>query len=133
VDRFGFPLALFGFEGNTAETKTILPVIEAFQTQHGLTNTTIKADAAMISTSNLDALSTAGYTNIVGSRIHKIPYDIAEYQKTGELSDLQIIVSQQNGYRVIYQYRAKWAALDLRNIEKQVAKGKSTQQSDPNQ
>ncbi len=54
--------------------------------------------------------------------MHKIPYDIAEYQKTGELSDQQIIVSHQDGYRVIYQYRAKRAALDLRNIEKQVAK-----------
>ena len=122
VDRFGFPLELYSFEGNTAETKTILPVIEAFQAQHGLTKATIVADAAMMSTSNLAALSAAGYTYIVGSRMHKIPYDIAEYQKTGELSDLQIIVSHQDGYRVIYQYRAKRAALDLRNIEKQVAK-----------
>ena len=122
VDRFGFPLELYSFEGNIAETKTILPVIEAFQAQHGLTKATIVVDAAMMSTSNLAALSAAGYTYIVGSRMHKIPYDIAEYQKTGELSDLQIIVSHQDGYRVIYQYRAKRAALDLRNIEKQVAK-----------
>jgi len=58
----------------------------------------------------------------VGSRIHKIPYDIAEYQKTQPLSDQQIIVSQYPGYRVIYQYRAKRAAIDKRNIEKQIAK-----------
>jgi len=31
VDRNGFPLCLHSFEGNKAETKTILPVIEAFQ------------------------------------------------------------------------------------------------------
>jgi hypothetical protein len=31
---------------------------------------------------------------------------------------------QQDGYRVIYQYRAKRAALDLRNIDKQVVKAK---------
>jgi transposase len=125
VDRFGFPLALNSFEGNTAETKTILPVVEAYQSQHGLTKTTIVADSAMMSKSNLAALSAAGYTYIVGSRMHKIPYDIAEYQKSGELSDQQIIVSQEDGYRVIYQYRAKRAALDLRNIEKQVAKAKN--------
>lgn len=53
-----------------------------------------------------------------------MPYDIAEYQKIGELSDEQIIVVYQEGYRVIYQYRAKRAALDLRNINKQVAKAK---------
>ena len=124
VDRNGFPLGLQSFEGNKAETKTILPVIEAFQAQHGLTKVTVVADAAMLSASNLEALTEAGYTYIVGSRLHKVPYDIAEYQKTGELSDEQIMVTRQEGYRVIYQYRAKRAALDLRNIDKQVAKAK---------
>jgi tetratricopeptide (TPR) repeat protein len=124
VDRNGFPLGLHSFEGNKAETKTILPVIEAFQAQHGLTKVTIVADAAMLSATNLAALTEASYTYIVGSRLHKVPYDIAEYQKTGEMSDQQIVVSPQEGYRVVYQYRAKRAALDLRNIEKQVAKAK---------
>jgi hypothetical protein len=122
VDQNGFPLGLHSFEGNKAETKTLLPVIEAFQAQHGLTNVTIVADAAMLSASNLEALTEAGYTYIVGSRIHKVPYDIAEYQKNGEMSDLQIVTSQQDSYRIIYQYRAKRATLDLRNIEKQVSK-----------
>jgi len=124
VDRNGFPLGLHSFEGNKAETKTILPVIEAFQAQHGLTKVTVVADAAMLSASNLEALTEAGYTYIVGSRLHKVPYNIAEYQKTGELSDEQIMVTHQEGYRVIYQYRAKRAALDLRNIDKQVVKAK---------
>jgi len=124
VDRNGFPLGLHSFEGNKAETKTILPVIEAFQAQHGLTKVTVVADAAMLSASNLEALTEAGYTYIVGSRLHKVPYDIAEYQKTGELSDEQIIVDRHEGYRVIYQYRAKRAAMDLRNINKLVAKAK---------
>jgi transposase len=124
VDRNGFPLGLHSFEGNKAETKTILPVIEAFQAQHGLTKVTVVADAAMLSTSNLEALIEAGYTYIVGSRLHKVPYEIAEYQKIGELSDEQIIVERHEGYRVIYQYRAKRAVIDLRNINKQVAKAK---------
>jgi len=124
VDRNGFPLGLHSFEGNKAETKTILPVIEDFQAQHGLTEVTIVADAAMLSAANLNALTEAGYTFIVGSRLHKVPYDIVEYQKTGELSDNQIIVAHQEGYRVIYQYRVKRAALDLRNIDKQVTKAK---------
>jgi transposase len=124
VDQNGFPLGLQSFEGNKAETKTMLPVIQDFLSQNGLTKTTIVADAAMMSTSNLTALSEAGYTYIVGSRLHKVPYDIAEYQKAGELSDQQIVVEKREGYRVIYQYRAKRAALDKRNIEKQVAKAK---------
>jgi transposase len=123
-DRNGFPLGLHSFEGNKAETKTILPVIEHFQAQPGLTKVTIVADAAMLSAANLEALTEAGYTYIGGSRLHKVPYDIAEYQKTCKLSDKQIIVVHKEGYRVVYQYRAKRAALDLRNIDKQVAKAK---------
>ncbi len=124
VDQNGFPLGLHSFEGNKAETKTLLPAIQDFLEKNGLTKTTIVADAAMMSASNLAALAEAGYTYIVGSRLHKVPYDIAEYQKTGELGDQQIVVEKKEGYRVIYQYRAKRAALDLRNIEKQVAKAK---------
>ena len=122
VDQNGFPLGLQSFEGNKAETKTLLPVIQDFLMQNGLTKTTIVADAAMMSASNLKALAEAGYTYIVGSRLHKVPYDIAEYQKTSELSDQQIVVEKREEYRIIYQYRAKRAALDMRNIEKQVAK-----------
>jgi transposase len=124
VDQNGFPLGVQSFEGNKAETKTILPVIEAFQAQNRLSKLTVVADAAMLSASNLKALSEAGYTYIVGSRLHKVPYDIAEYQMSGELSDQQIITVHQEDYRVIYQYRAKRASLDLRNIEKQIVKAK---------
>lgn len=124
VDKNGFPLGIHSFEGNQAETKTILPVIEAFQSQHGLSKVTVVADAAMMSSANLAALAEKGYTYIVGSRMHKVPYDIAEYQKTGVLADQQIVVSHAERYRIVYQYRAKRAALDLHNIEKQIAKAK---------
>ena len=49
VDQNGFPLELHSFEGNKAETKTILPVIEAFKKRHGLLGLTIVADAGMLS------------------------------------------------------------------------------------
>ncbi len=124
VDQNGFPLELHSFEGNKAETKTILPVIEAFKQRHGLLGITVVADAGMLSANNLEALNAAGYTYIVGSRMHKIPYDIAKYQKTRELKDNQIITSKTAivGQRIIYQYRDKRAALDKRNIEKQIEK-----------
>lgn len=123
VDQHGFPLGLHSFEGNIAETNTILPVIEEFKKQHGLKDITIVADAAMLSSKNLEALTIAGYTYIVGSRLQKIPYDIAQYQKSQELVDKQIITTEfKAGVRIIYQYRYKRAALDLRNIEKQITK-----------
>jgi hypothetical protein len=122
VDQSGFPLGLHSFEGNTAETSTILPVVKTFCDQHQIDRLTIVADAAMLSSKNLSALAEAGYTYIVGSRLHKIPYDIAEYQKYQTLSDQQIIVSYYPEFRVIYQYREKRAALDKRNIQKQIDK-----------
>ncbi len=126
VDQNGFPLELHSFEGNKAETKTILPVVEEFKKRHGLIGITIVADAGMLSTDNLKQLSDAGYTYIVGSRMNKIPYDIAQYQKTKELTDNQIITSKTAipGQRIIYQYREKRAALDRRNIDKQIEKAK---------
>ena len=62
----------------------------------------------------------------------KTPYEIAEYKNEGgsELKDMQIfdtsqtftIASKRAKRRVIYQYRAKRARLDLLNIEKALAK-----------
>ena len=98
------------------------PVIESFQAKHKLDTITVVADAAMLSEANLSALTEAGCKYIVGSRLNKIPYALAEYRKNNELLDQQIIVDQYDTYRIIYQYRTKRAALDLRNIEKQIAK-----------
>lgn len=131
VDQTGFPLELHSFEGNKAETKTIIPVIEQFKQRHGLVDLTVVADAGMLSQTNLEELAKAGYTYIVGSRIYKVPYDVAECRKTNktsatnnELQDGQIIASTTAtaGQRIIYQYRAKRAARDLKNIEKQIAR-----------
>lgn len=123
VDQDGFPLSVNSFKGNTSETNTIVPVIEAFKQEHMVTTITVVADAAMLSKKNLEALEEAGYTYIVASKLQKIPYDIAEYQKTDTLTDRQIITTNlTDKKRIIYQYREKRAALDLKNIEKQIAK-----------
>lgn len=124
VDQDGFPLGLQSFEGNTSETKTILPVVEAFRAQHHLDTVTVVADAAMLSLKNLEALSYAGYHYIVGSRLSKVPYEIAQYQKTQPLADNQIVIAYKDNFKVIYQYRAKRAALDVKNIEEQIAKAR---------
>lgn len=69
VDRGGFPLEVHCFEGNTAETRTLLPVLEAFQVRHGVTDMVVVADAGMLSAVNLNAIEDAGCSFIVGSRI----------------------------------------------------------------
>jgi hypothetical protein len=79
VDRHGFPLEIGCFEGNKAETLTILPIIEGFQARHGLSDFVVVADAGMLSASNLKALDEAGLRFIVGSRVTKAPNDLASH------------------------------------------------------
>ena len=124
VDQRGFPLGVHSFTGNTAETTTILPVLEQFRVQHQLTQPlTVVADAGMLSTKNLEALDRAGYTYIVGARLQKIPDVVHTYRSTHEtFTDGQVLTAHGADHRIIYQYREKRAALDRRNIAKQIAK-----------
>lgn len=79
VDRGGFPLEIGCYEGNQAETATIIPIVQQFQERHGLADMVVVADAGMLSTSNLTALDEAGLRFIVGSRAVKAPGDLASH------------------------------------------------------
>jgi transposase len=134
VSENGFPLAVHSFEGNKAETLTILPVLKRFADIFGLTDITVVADAGMLSAQNLYELEQNGFSFIVGSRISKTPYEIDEYINNCKLlKDKQIFqgskLMEYNGVivnrRVIYQYRHKRYKLDISNIEKQVEKVKN--------
>ena len=134
VDREGFPLEVGSFEGNKAEVKTIVPILEAFKGRHGLDGVNVAADAAMLSSGNLAALEALGYGYIVGSRVSKCPYEIAEHMKLpgGQLKDSQTFESKikvtikgkRESRRAIYQWKEKRAKLDLHNIEKLLEKAR---------
>jgi len=79
VDRTGFPLEIGCFEGNKAETLTILPIIKQFQARHQLSDMVVVADAGMLSATNLAELDAAGLRFIVGSRVTKAPADLASH------------------------------------------------------
>ena len=82
TDVRGFPLKVHAFEGNTAETKTILPVLQAFTAAHELPEVTVVADAGMLSEANLNELEDAGLRFIVGARIPDLPYQVTEWRRT---------------------------------------------------
>ena len=79
VDRTGFPLEIACFEGNKAETHTIIPVVKAFQERHQVADMVVVADAGMLSTANLEAINEAGLRFIVGSRVTRAPHDLAKH------------------------------------------------------
>jgi len=133
TDVRGFPLQVHAFDGNTAETKTILPVIEAFAAAHGLPEVTVVADAGMLSEANLAAIEDAGLRFIVGARIPDVPYQVSEWRRThpGEpIGDGQIFVqpwvmgpkTDPRKRTIFYQYRADRAKRTLKGIDQQIAK-----------
>ena len=65
VDRAGFPLQVGCWEGNKAETTTIVPIVEAFQAAHDIEELVVVADAGMLSAANLAALDEARLRFIV--------------------------------------------------------------------
>jgi hypothetical protein len=133
TDAAGFPLMVEAFEGNTAETTTMLPTIRAFMTAHQLPDVTIVADAGMISAANKQDIETAQLSFILGTKIPDIPYVVAQWRR--EHPDQQppdgLILTQpwpagprdQRRDQVIYyQYRAERARRSLHGIDEQVAK-----------
>ena len=103
VDRHGFPLEIGCFEGNKAETLTILPVVKAFADRHGIEGMVVVGDAAMLSAANLRELDDAGLGFIVGSRQTTAPLDLAaHYRWHGEaFTDGQVIdtITPRGGHR----------------------------------
>ena len=136
TDASGFPLSVAAFEGNKAETATMLPVIEAFKKAHQLTDVTVVADAGMISESNQVALAAAGLSFILGARIPFLPGVVAEWHTKHPEEPVpdQLVLPQPwpatssekaRGIpdRVIYyQYRTDRARRSLRGIDEQIAK-----------
>jgi hypothetical protein len=136
ADAAGFPLMVSAFEGNKAETKTMLPVITSFMAAHQLPDVTVVADAGMISEDNQKAIEDAGLSFILGTRIPEEPHAIAQWRREHpgqDLPDGQIFTQpwpaagadKARGRRdkmIYYQYRADRGRRTLRGIDEQVAK-----------
>jgi transposase len=88
TDAAGFPLMVNAFEGNTAETNTMVPTIRSFMTAHHLTDVTVVADAGMMPAANQKAIEEAGLSFILGARIPDVPYVVDQWRR--EHPDQQI-------------------------------------------
>ncbi|WP_167148177.1 IS1634 family transposase, partial [Actinomyces sp. ZJ308] len=93
VDRGGFPLRIGCWEGNKAETTTIIPIVEAFQAAHNIEELVVVADAGMLSAANLKSLDDARLRFIVGARQVRAPGDLeAHFHWAGDaFTDGQLI------------------------------------------
>jgi Transposase DDE domain len=133
TDAAGFPLTVEAFEGNRAETLTMVPTIRSFMDAHRLADVTVVADAGMISAANQRAIEDAGLSFILGARIPDMPYVVAEWrrQHPGQaIPDGQVFTQPWPAGRadrrrdqvIYYQYKTDRARRALRGIDEQVAK-----------
>jgi hypothetical protein len=131
--RPGSPLMVSAFEGNMAETKTMLPVIRAFMNAHQLPDVTVVADAGMISETNRKVIEAAGLSFILGMRIPDIPYVVSQWRRehpSEDIPDGHIFTqpwpagpaSKRRDQVIYYQYKADRGRRTLRGIDEQVAK-----------
>jgi hypothetical protein len=132
VDPSGFPLEVHLFDGNTAETTTLLPVLRSFQERHSVAGMVVVAAAGMLSAGNLNAIEDAGFSFIVGSRITKAPYDLADhFTRHGDyFTDGQILEStrlmgtgqHERTRRIVYQWLFARSKRDNKTINAQIAR-----------
>lgn len=133
TDADGFPLMVEAFEGNRAETATMLPTLRAFMAAHQLTDVTVVADAGMISAANQKAIEDAGLSFILGARIPQVPYVVTEWRRRHPDSEIPdgLVLTQpwpagptdkRRDQVICYQYRSDRARRTLRGIDEQIAK-----------
>jgi transposase len=133
TDSSGFPLMVEAFEGNRAETTTMLPTITSFMAAHKLADVTVVADAGMISDANKKAIEAAGLSFILGMRIPDIPYVVSQWrhEHPGEQIPDGLVLTQprpagpadkRRDEVAYYQYKTDRARRTLRGIDEQVAK-----------
>ena len=137
TDGAGFPLMVHAFEGNRAETTTMVPVVTAFLAAHRLREVTVVADAGMISAANKRAIEDAGLSFILGARVPDVPYVVRQWRRDHpdtEIGDGHIFVQpwpagpadKRRDQVIFYQYRADRARRTLRGIDQQIAKAENT-------
>jgi Transposase DDE domain len=133
TDVAGFPLMVNAFEGNKAETATMLPVLEAFMTVHQLQDVTVVADPGMISDASKRAIEQAGLSFILGAKTGEVPYIVEKWRQDHpdkQIPDGHIFTQpwpagptdKRRDQTIFYQYRAERARRTLRGIDEQVAK-----------
>lgn len=135
VSSGGFPIGYQIFEGNTSETKTLIPVLEMFKQKFNVEKPIIVADAALLSHTNITALKKNGYEYILGARPKNETDEVKSKILGLKLKEGEIKETECKYGRLIISYSGKRAKNDKRNrekglkrLEKRVKSGKLTKE-----
>lgn len=134
----GLPVWYEVFEGNTAETKTLIPSLKKLSSRFIVKDIICVADRAMLSSDNIKELEKNSFRYIIGKRLRtmsaKRKKEILELKETHDLTEaFSAEFSLSSNQRLIVTYspeRAKKDAADRsRSIKKLEAKLKSNRAS----
>lgn len=137
VGQDGYPIGYDIFEGGIYEGHTFIPVLEKFETRFDLQKPTVVADAGLLSSDNIKALTGKGYKYILGARIKNESNSIKEQILSIEWEESQIkAISKPDQTTLYVSYSGKRAAKDasnrergLKRLEKNLKSGKLTKSS----
>jgi transposase len=131
VSNHGYPIGYQIFEGNTSETKTLIPILEVFQKKFNIDKPIIVADAALLSQKNIDALRENEYEYILGGRIKNETEVIKTKIIALEIEEGKPKQLKTKNGRLIVSFSSKRAYNDKKNrekglkrLEKRVSNGK---------
>jgi len=125
VSKEGFPIAYEVFSGNTFEGHTIIPFVKDFIERNDVKDFTVVADAAMISSENVQQLTQNNINYIVGARLGNISTVLLETidKNICREDGKSIRIKTDNGY-LICSYSSIRYRKDKYEMEKQVEKAK---------
>lgn len=139
VGQNGYPIGYDLFEGNTAEVKTLIPVLEQIQKKYDFPKPIVIADAGLLSKNNLQNLRDESYQFILGARIKNESDNIKNQilTKANKLKDGDsFTITKSDGLRLVITYSDKRARKDAYNRERglkklrlRVKSGKLTKES----
>ena len=133
----GNPIGYDIFEGNIAESKTIIPMIRKLADKFGFDKPIIVADAGLLTKNNIAQLDADGYQYILGARVKNetdaIKNQILSF--TWQNGDIRTI-KKDNYTRLIVSYTDKRAGKDafnrqrgLSRLEKRIKSGNLTKEN----
>lgn len=131
IGHQGYPIGYQIFEGNTSETKTLIPVLEYFQQRFNIDQPIVIADAALLSVKNIDTLRAHNYEFILGGRIKNESDEIKDKILNLKFEEGKLHEIAHRYGRLIISYSSKRSSKDrknrekgLRRLEKKVNSGK---------
>ena len=136
VSTNGYPIAYQIFEGNTAETKTLVPAIERICERYKIDKPIVVADAALLSRFNIEKLEERGFQYILGGRVKSEKEETRKRILASDITENTPCTFETSKGKLIVSFNTKRQRKDefnrkrgLKKLKKKVATGKLTKES----